>query len=104
MRLYTILLLFVILGCSRNNKDNFSLVLEIKKVNSENNTSTANFILTNKSNNSIVSEEWDMYWSQMSGSFDNRSLPNGIRYESINGDYKKLSFKNFKLEKILSVY
>ena len=103
MRLYTILLLFVILGCSRNNKDNFSLVLEIKKVNSENNTSTVNFILKNKSNNSIVSEEWDMYWSQMSGSFDNKSLPNGIRYESINGDYKKLSFKNFKLEKNSSI-
>ena len=103
MRLYTLLLLFIFFCCSENEKDNFSLVLDIKKVDQENNTSTVNFILTNKSNNSIVSEDWAMYWSQISGSFDNRSLPNGIRYESINGDYKKLSFKNFKLEKNSSI-
>ena len=44
-----------------------------------------------------------MYWSQLSGSFDNNSLPKGVSYESINGDYKKLSFKNFKLEKNSSI-
>ena len=103
MRLYTIFLLFVFFSCSENDKDNFSLVLDIKKVDPENNTSTVNFILTNNSNNSIVSEEWDMYWSQISGSFDNNSLPKGVSYESINGDYKKLSFKNFKLEKNSSI-
>ncbi|MEC7878096.1 MAG: family 20 glycosylhydrolase [Bacteroidota bacterium] len=103
MRLYTIFLLFVFFSCSENDKDNFSLVLDIKKVDPENNTSTVNFILTNNSNNSIVSKEWDMYWSQLSGSFDNNSLPKGVSYESINGDYKKLSFKNFKLEKNSSI-
>ena len=103
MRLYTLFLLFVFFSCSKNDSDSFSLVLDIKKVDPENNTSTVNFILKNNSNNSIVSEEWGMYWSQMSGSFNNNSLPKGISYESINGDYKKLSFKNFKLEKNSSI-
>ena len=103
MRLYTLFLLFVFFSCSKNDNDNFSLVLDIKKVDPENNTSTVNFILKNNSNNSIVSDEWGMYWSQMSGSFNNNSLPKGISYESINGDYKKLSFKNFQLEKNSSI-
>jgi len=103
VRLYTLFLLFVFFSCSKNDSDSFSLVLDIKKVDPENNTSTVNFILKNNSNNSIVSEEWGMYWSQMSGSFNNNSLPKGISYESINGDYKKLSFKNFKLEKNSSI-
>ena len=103
MRLYTLFLLFVFFSCSKNDNDNFSLVLDIKKVDPENNTSTVNFILKNNSNNSIFSDEWGMYWSQMSGSFNNNSLPKGISYESINGDYKKLSFKNFQLEKNSSI-
>tara|TARA_B100000575_G_scaffold161150_1_gene128815 strand:- start:235 stop:2769 length:2535 start_codon:yes stop_codon:yes gene_type:complete len=103
VRLYTLFLLFVFFSCSKNDNDNFSLVLDIKKVDPENNTSTVNFILKNNSNNSIVSDEWGMYWSQMSGSFNNNSLPKGISYESINGDYKKLSFKNFQLEKNSSI-
>ena len=103
MRLFTLFLLFVFFSCSKNDNDNFSLLLDIKKVDPVNNTSTVNFILKNNSNNSIVSEEWGMYWSQMSGSFNNKSLPKGVIYESINGDYKKLIFKNFHLVKNSSI-
>ena len=99
---YYFLLLIISCGfsCNEIDKNSFSLVLEIKKINPVQNISTVNFILSNNSNNSIDSKNWSMFWSQMYGSIDNNSLPEGVSFESINGDYKRLNFKNVQLKKI----
>ena len=75
------------------DKNRFSLVFDIKKVDSENNTSVINFVLSNTSDNSIDSKNWSLFWSQMYGDIDNNSLPEGVTYESINGDYRRLNFE-----------
>ncbi|GIR72652.1 MAG: hypothetical protein CM15mP75_1640 [Flammeovirgaceae bacterium] len=36
----------------------------------------------------------------MYGDIDNNSLPEGVTFESINGDYRKLNFKDFQLKKL----
>ena len=35
----------------------------------------------------------------MYGDIDNNSLPEGVTYESINGDYRRLNFDGFQLKK-----
>ena len=102
---YFFLFLIIICGFSCNEiyKNNISLIFDIKKVDTENNTSLVNFILSNNSNNSIDSKNWSMYWSQMYGDIDNNSLPEGITFKSINGDYRKLNFEGFQLKKNSSI-
>ena len=78
-------------------------MFDIKKVDTENNTSVINFILSNNSNYSIHSKNWSIFWSQMYGDIDNNSLPEGVTFESINGDYRKLNFKDFQLKKNSSI-
>ena len=94
---------FFLFSCSETYKNNFSLVFDIKKVDTENNTSVINFILSNNSNYSIHSKNWSIFWSQMYGDIDNNSLPEGVTFESINGDYRKLNFKDFQLKKNSSI-
>ena len=93
---YFFLFLIIICGfsCNQIDKNNISLIFDIKKVDTENNTSLVNFILSNNSNNSIDSKNWSIFWSQMYGDIDNNSLPEGVTFESINGDYRKLIFYN----------
>ena len=102
---YFFLFLIIICGfsCNEIDKNNISLIFDIKKVDTENNTSLVNFILSNNSNNSIDSKNWSMYWSQMYGDIDNNSLPEGITFKSINGDYRKLNFEGFQLKKNSSI-
>ena len=101
MRYYFLFLIIIcVFSCNEIDRNNFSLIFDIKKVDTENNTSVVNFILSNNSNNSIDSKNWSMFWSQMYGSIDNNSLPEGVSFESINGDYKRLNFKNVQLKKI----
>ena len=102
---YFFLFLIIICGFSCNEiyKNNISLIFDIKKVDTENNTSLVNFILSNNSNNSIDSKNWSMYWSQMYGDIDNNSLPEGVTFKSINGDYRKLNFEGFQLKKNSSI-
>ena len=40
-----------------------------------------------------------MFWSQMYGDIDNNSLPEGVTFESINGDYRKLNLMVFNYKK-----
>ena len=98
-----IILSFFLFSCNETDKDIFSLVFDIKKVDTENNTSLVNFILSNNSNNSIDSKNWSIFWSQMYGDIDNNSLPEGVTFESINGDYRKLNFEGFQLQKNSSI-
>ena len=100
---YIIILSFFLLSCNEIDKDSFSLVFDIKKVDPKNNTSVINFVLSNNSNNSIDSKNWSMFWSQMYGDIDNNSLPEGVTFESINGDYRKLNFDGFQLQKNSSI-
>ena len=102
---YFFLFLIIICGfsCNEIDKNNISLIFDIKKVDTENNTSLVNFILSNNSNNSIDSKNWSMYWSQMYGDIDNNSLPEGVTFKSINGDYRKLNFEGFQLKKNSSI-
>ena len=102
---YFFLFLIIICGfsCNEIDKNNISLIFDIKKVDIENNTSLVNFILSNNSNNSIDSKNWSMYWSQMYGDIDNNSLPEGVTFKSINGDYRKLNFEGFQLKKNSSI-
>jgi len=94
---------FFLFSCSETDKNSFSLVFDIKKVDTENNTSVINFVLSNNSNYSIHSKNWSIFWSQMYGDIDNNSLPEGVTFESINGDYRKLNFEDFKLKKNSSI-
>ncbi len=100
---YIIILSFFLFSCNEIDKDSFSLVFDIKKVDPKNNTSVINFVLSNNSNNSIDSKKWSMFWSQMYGDIDNNSLPEGVTFESINGDYRKLNFEGFQLQKNSSI-
>ena len=100
---YVIILSFFLFSCNEIEKNSFSLVFDIKKVDPENNTSVINFVLSNSSDNSIDSKNWSLFWSQMYGDIDNNSLPEGVTFESINGDYKKLNFEGFQLKKNSSI-
>ena len=100
---YLLILSFFLYSCNEIDKNTFSLVFEIKKVDPENNTSVINFVLSNTSDNSIDSKNWSLFWSQMYGDIDNNSLPEGVTYESINGDYRRLNFDGFQLKKNSSI-
>ncbi len=100
---YVIILSFFLFSCNEIEKNSFSLVFDIKKVDPEKNTSVINFVLSNSSDNSIDSKNWSLFWSQMYGDIDNNSLPEGVTFESINGDYKKLNFEGFQLKKNSSI-
>ena len=100
---YVIILSFFLFSCNEIEKNSFSLVFDIKKVDPENNTSVINFVLSNSSDNSIDSKNWSLFWSQMYGDIDNNSLPEGVTFESINGDYRKLNFQGFQLKKNSSI-
>ena len=100
---YIIILSFFLFSCNEIEKNSFSLVFDIKKVDPENNTSVINFVLSNSSDNSIDSKNWSLFWSQMYGDIDNNSLPEGVTFESINGDYRKLNFEGFQLKKNSSI-
>ena len=100
---YLIILSFFLFSCDEIDKNSFSLVFDIKKVDPENNTSVINFVLSNTSDNSIDSKNWSLFWSQMYGDIDNNSLPEGVTYESINGDYRRLNFDGFQLKKNSSI-
>ena len=100
---YLLILSFFLFSCNEIDKNRFSLVFDIKKVDSENNTSIINFVLSNTSDNSIDSKNWSLFWSQMYGDIDNNSLPEGVTYESINGDYRRLNFDGFQLKKNSSI-
>ena len=96
---YLLIFSFIMFSCSETDKNSFSLVFDIKKVDTENNTSVINFVLSNNSNYSIHSKNWSIFWSQMYGDIDNNSLPEGVTYESINGDYRRLNFDGLQLKK-----
>ena len=100
---YLIILSFFLFSCNKIDKNSFSLVFDIKKVDTENNTSVINFVLSNNTDNSIDSKNWSLFWSQMYGDIDNNSLPEGVTFESINGDYRKLNFDGFQLKKNSSI-
>ena len=100
---YLLILSFFLFSCNEIDKNTFSLVFDIKKVDPENNTSVINFVLSNTSDNSIDSKNWSLFWSQMYGDIDNNSLPEGVTYESINGDYRRLNFDGFQLKKNSSI-
>ena len=100
---YLLIFSFFLFSCSETDKNSFSLVFDIKKVDTENNTSVINFVLSNNSNYSIHSKNWSIFWSQMYGDIDNNSLPEGVTFESINGDYRKLNFEDFQLKKNSSI-
>ena len=100
---YLLILSFFLFSCNEIDKNRFSLVFDIKKVDPENNTSIINFVLSNTSDNSIDSKNWSLFWSQMYGDIDNNSLPEGVTYESINGDYRRLNFDGFQLKKNSSI-
>ena len=100
---YLLILSFFLFSCNEIDKNTFSLVFDIKKVDPENNTSVINFVLSNTSDNSIDSKNWSLFWSQMYGDIDNNSLPEGVTYESINGDYRRLNFNGFQLKKNSSI-
>ena len=100
---YLLILSFFLFSCNEIDKNRFSLVFDIKKVNPENNTSAIKFVLSNNSDNTIDSKNWSLFWSQMYGDIDNNSLPEGVTFESINGDYKKLNFEDFQLKKNSSI-
>ena len=100
---YLLILSFFLFSCNEIDKNRFSLVFDIKKVDTENNTSVINFVLSNTSDNSIDSKNWSLFWSQMYGDIDNNSLPEGVTYESINGDYRRLNFEGFQLKKNSSI-
>ena len=96
---YLLILSFFLYSCNEIDKNTFSLVFEIKKVDPENNKSVINFVLSNTSDNSIDSKNWSLLWSQMYGDIDNNSLPEGVTYESINGDYRRLNFDGAMVQK-----
>ena len=96
---FLFLIIICCFSCNEIDNNNISLIFDIKKVDTENNTSLVNFILSNNSNNSIDSKNWSIFWSQMYGDIDNNSLPEGVTFESINGDYRKLNFQGFQLKK-----
>ena len=100
---YLLILSFFLFSCNEIDKNRFSLVFDIKKVDPENNKSVINFVLSNTSDNSIDSKNWSLFWSQMYGDIDNNSLPEGVTYESINGDYRRLNFDGFQLKKNSSI-
>ncbi len=100
---YLLILSFFLFSCNEIDKNRFSLVFDIKKVDPENNTSIINFVLSNTSDNSIDSKKWSLFWSQMYGDINNNSLPEGVTYESINGDYRRLNFDGFQLKKNSSI-
>ena len=100
---YLLILSFFLFSCNEIDKNTFSLVFDIKKVDPGNNTSVINFVLSNSSDNSIDSKNWSLFWSQMYGDIDNNSLPEGVTYESINGDYRRLNFDGFQLKKNSSI-
>ena len=100
---YLLILSFFLFSCNEIDKNRFSLVFDIKKVDPENNTSVINFVLSNTSDKSIDSKNWSLFWSQMYGDIDNNSLPEGVTYESINGDYRRLNFDGFQLKKNSSI-
>ena len=100
---YLLILSFFLFSCNEIDKNRFSLVFDIKKVDSENNTSAIKFVLSNNSDNTIDSKNWSLFWSQMYGDIDNNSLPEGVTYESINGDYRRLNFDGFQLKKNSSI-
>ena len=100
---YLLILSFFLFSCNEIDKNRFSLVFDIKKVDPENNKSVINFVLSNTSDNSIDSKKWSLFWSQMYGDIDNNSLPEGVTYESINGDYRRLNFDGFQLKKNSSI-
>ena len=100
---YLLILSFFLFSCNEIDKNRFSLVFDIKKVDPENNKSVINFVLSNTSDNSIDSKNWSLFWSQMYGDIDNNSLPEGVTYEYINGDYRRLNFDGFQLKKNSSI-
>ena len=100
---YLLILSFFLFSCNEIDKNRFSLIFDIKKVNPENNTSAIKFVLSNNSDNTIDSKNWSLFWSQMYGDIDNNSLPEGVTFESINGDYRKLNFQGFQLKKNSSI-
>ena len=100
---YLLILSFFLFSCNEIDKNRFSLVFDIKKVDPENNKSVINFVLSNTSDNSIDSKNWSLFWSQMYGDIDNNSLPEGVTYKSINGDYRRLNFDGFQLKKNSSI-
>ena len=100
---FLFLIIICCFSCNEIDNNNISLIFDIKKVDTENNTSLVNFILSNNSNNSIDSKNWSIFWSQMYGDIDNNSLPEGVTFESINGDYRKLNFQGFQLKKNSSI-
>ena len=50
--------------------------------------------ITNHSDLSIASSEWELHWNQMKGEIISSSLPQGVSFERINGDYYRLQFSD----------
>ena len=50
--------------------------------------------ITNHSDLSITSSVWELHWNQMKGEIISSSLPQGVSFERINGDYYRLQFSD----------
>ena len=87
-----------IFSYSQTKKD-VVLNFKIDKFNFEKNITETTFEITNKTDQNLIANNWELHWNQMKGSIIRNSLPDGITYKYINGQsyYKMFFGKNWKL-------
>ena len=83
---------FYIFSYSQTKKD-VVLNFKIDKFNFEKNITETTFEITNKTDQNLIANNWELHWNQMKGSIIRNSLPDGITYKYINGQsYYKMFF------------
>ena len=89
---------FYIFSFAQTQK-NAVLNFKIDKFNFEKNITETTFEITNKTDQNLIANNWELHWNQMKGSIIRNSLPDGITYKYINGQsyYKMFFGKNWKL-------
>ena len=89
---------FYIFSYAQTQK-NAVLNFKIDKFNFEKNITETTFEITNKTDQNLIANNWELHWNQRKGSIIRNSLPDGITYKYINGQsyYKMFFGKNWKL-------
>ena len=69
-----------IFSYSQTKKD-VVLNFKIDKFNFEKNITETTFEITNKTDQNLIANNWELHWNQMKGSIIRNSLPDGITYK-----------------------
>tara|TARA_B100001093_G_scaffold333426_1_gene318388 strand:- start:10337 stop:12841 length:2505 start_codon:yes stop_codon:yes gene_type:complete len=85
----------ILLSCQNEQQQKgIFLNYRIEHFDTQNDQMRVELSITNHSDLSIKSSTWELHWNQMKGEIIPSSLPQGVSFERINGDYFRLKFSD----------